>query len=74
MSLQTLPGRVCDVPHHTLSFVALYILSRVPGNQESLKSDSNFMNRIKDYMYEGSGCRLQLCRKTNSPQARMFEG
>jgi biopolymer transport protein ExbB len=32
------------------------------------------MNRIKDYMYEGKvDAALQLCKRTDSPQARMVE-
>jgi biopolymer transport protein ExbB len=58
-----------------LSFVALYIfVERYLVIQKASKSDPNFMNRIKDYMYEGKvDAALQLCRKTNSPQARMVE-
>lgn len=58
-----------------LSFVALYIfIERYLVIKKASKSDANFMNRIKDYMYEGKvDAALQLCRKTNSPQARMVE-
>ncbi len=58
-----------------LSFVALYIfIERYLVIQKASKSDANFMNRIKDYMYEGKvDAALQLCRKTTSPQARMVE-
>ena len=58
-----------------LSFVALYIfIERYLVIKKASKGDANFMNRIKDYMYEGKvDAALQLCRKTNSPQARMVE-
>ena len=58
-----------------LSFVALYIfIERYLVIRKASKSDANFMNRIKDYMYEGKvDAALQLCRKTYSPQARMVE-
>ncbi len=58
-----------------LSFVALYIfVERYLVIKKASKSDANFMNRIKDYMYEEKvEAALQLCRKTNSPQARMVE-
>ncbi len=58
-----------------LSFVALYIfVERYLVIRKASQSDANFMNRIKDYMYEGKvDAALQLCRKTNSPQARMVE-
>ncbi len=58
-----------------LSFVALYIfIERYLVINKASKNDANFMNRIKDYMYEGKvDAALQLCRKTSSPQARMVE-
>ncbi|MCU0378039.1 MAG: MotA/TolQ/ExbB proton channel family protein [Bacteroidales bacterium] len=58
-----------------LSFVALYIfIERYLLIQKATKIDANFMNRIKDYMYEGKvDAALQLCKSTNSPQARMIE-
>lgn len=58
-----------------LSFVALYIfVERYLVITKATKIDANFMNRIKDYMYEGKvDAAMQLCRKTNSPQARMVE-
>jgi len=58
-----------------LSFVALYIfVERYLVIKKASQSDANFMNRIKDYMYEGKvDAAMQLCRKTSSPQARMVE-
>jgi biopolymer transport protein ExbB len=58
-----------------LSLVALYIfIERLLVIRKATKFDSNFMNRIKDYMYEGKvDAALQLCRTTNSPHARMIE-
>ena len=58
-----------------LSFVALYIfIERYLVIKKASKGDANFMNRIKDYMYEGKvDAALQLCRRTDSPQARMVE-
>lgn len=58
-----------------LSFVALYIfVERYLLIQKATRIDANFMNRIKDYMYEGKvEAALQLCKSTNSPQARMIE-
>ena len=58
-----------------LSFVALYIfIERYLVIIKATKIDANFMNRIKDYMYEGKvDAAMQLCRKTNTPQARMVE-
>ena len=58
-----------------LSFLALYIfIERYLVIKKASKGDANFMNRIKDYMYDGKvDAALQLCRQTSSPQARMVE-
>ena len=49
-----------------LSLVALYIFTeRFLVIGKATKVDNNFMNRIKDYMYEGKvDAALQLCRST----------
>jgi biopolymer transport protein ExbB len=53
-----------------LSFLALYIfIERYLVIKKASKSDANFMNRIKDYMYDGKvDAALQLCRQTSSPR------
>ncbi len=58
-----------------LSLAALYIfVERFLVIRKATRADINFMNRIKDYMYEGKvDAALQLCRSTNSPHARMVE-
>ena len=58
-----------------LSFLALYIfIVRYLVIRKASKYDANFMNRIKDYMYEGKvEAAVQLCKKTSSLQARMVE-
>ena len=58
-----------------LSLAALYIfVERFLVIRKATRADMNFMNRIKDYMYEGKvDAALQLCRSTNSPHARMVE-
>ena len=58
-----------------LSLAALYIfVERFLVIRKATKADFNFMNRIKDYMYEGKvDAALQLCKSTNTPHARMVE-
>lgn len=58
-----------------LSIAALYIfVERFLVIRKATKFDSTFMNRIKDYMYDGKvDAALQLCRSTNTPHARMIE-
>lgn len=58
-----------------LSLVAIYIfVERFLIIRKATKVDDNFMNRIKDYMFEGKvDAAMQLCRNTNTPHARMIE-
>ncbi len=58
-----------------LSFIALYIfIERYIVVKKAARPDINFMNRIKDYMHDGKvDAALQLCRSTDSPEARMVE-
>jgi biopolymer transport protein ExbB len=63
------------IPIILLSFVAAYIfIERFYVINKATKEDSNFMNRIKDYIHEGKiESALALCRSTESPSARMVE-
>lgn len=58
-----------------LSLIAIYIfVERMLVLRKATKVDNNFMNRIKDYMFEGKvDAAMQLCRNTNTPHARMIE-
>lgn len=63
------------IPIILLSFVAAYIfIERYYVIKKAAREDQNFMNRIKDYMYDGKiDAALALCRSTDSPSARMIE-
>jgi len=63
------------VPIAILSLIAIYVfIERFMTLRNAGKIDQNFMNRIKDYMYEGKvDAALQLCRSTNTPHSRMIE-
>lgn len=63
------------IPILLLSFVAIYIfVERYYVITRAGKEDMNFMNRIKDYIYEGKiDAAMALCRSTESPAARMVE-
>ncbi|MBP7152004.1 MAG: MotA/TolQ/ExbB proton channel family protein [Paludibacteraceae bacterium] len=53
--------------------VYLFIERLITINQSS-KDDPYFMQRIKDYIYEGKiDAAIKLCRDTNTPIARMIE-
>ena len=58
-----------------LSLVAFFIfIQRFLIIRRANKNDEGFMNRIKDYIYDGKiDSALNLCRKTKSPSASMIE-
>ena len=58
-----------------LSLVAFFIfIQRFLIIRRANKSDEGFMNRIKDYIYDGKiDSALNLCRNTKNPSARMIE-
>ncbi len=63
------------IPLAVLLILAIYIfVERVIVLQRANKEDAHFMNRIKDYIYDGKlESALNLCRATSSPSARMIE-
>lgn len=71
----TIKGGWVMIPIILLSFVAAYIfIERFYVIKKAAKEDTNFMNRIKDYIHEGKiDAALALCRSTDSPSARMVE-
>ena len=71
----TIKGGWVMVPIILLSFVAAYIfIERYYVIRKATAEDTNFMNRIKDYIHGGKiDSALALCRSTESPSARMIE-
>lgn len=63
------------IPIVLLSFVAAYIfIERYYVIRKATKEDTNFMNRIKDYIHDGKvDAALALCKSTDSPSSRMVE-
>jgi biopolymer transport protein ExbB len=63
------------IPIILLSFVAAYVFfERYYVIRKATKEDTNFMNRIKDYIHDGKvETALALCKSTDSPSARMIE-
>lgn len=55
--------------------LSIYVLiERILVIRSAGKEDDSFMNRIKDYIHEGKiESALTLCRKTDTPAARMVE-
>ena len=71
----TVKGGWVMIPIILLSFVAAYIfIERYYVIKNASKQDTNFINRIKDYIHEGKiDAALALCKSTDSPSARMVE-
>lgn len=71
----TIKGGWVMIPIILLSFIAAYIfIERFFVIKRAAMEDSNFMNRIKDYIHDGKiDAALALCRSTDSPSARMIE-
>ncbi len=63
------------IPLVLLLTLAVYIfLERFLAIKKVAKNDDNFMNRIKDYIYDGKiDSAINLCKSTNTPVARMIE-
>ena len=63
------------IPIFLLSLVMAYIfIERYFVIKKATKEDTNFMNRIKDYIHDGKvDAALALCKSTDSPSARMIE-
>lgn len=58
-----------------LGAVAVYIfVERFIAIRKASKLDMNFMNRIRDFIYEGKiAAAINLCKSTDTPIARMVE-
>jgi biopolymer transport protein ExbB len=63
------------IPIALLSLAAAYIfIERYYVIKKASKEDTNFMNRIKDYIHDGKlDAALALCKSTDTPSARMIE-
>ena len=57
------------------SIIAVYIfIERYVAIGSASKEDTNFMNHIRDFIYDGKiDAALALCKKTDNPIARMIE-
>ena len=71
----SMKGGIIMIPLLLLSILAVYILiERILAIRQAEKEDTTFMDRIKDYIHEGQiDSALNLCRKSNTPYARMVE-
>lgn len=70
-----LKGGWVMVPIILLSFIAVYIFfERYFAIRKAAEIDTNFMNRIRDYIHEGKvDNALTLCQSYTNPVSRMIE-
>jgi len=71
----TLKGGWIMIPLAILAFVAIFIfIERFLAIRKAASFESNFIDRIKDYIHEGKiDAALNLCISTDRPVARMIE-
>ncbi len=70
-----LKGGWIMIPLALLFVLAIYIfIERLVVITKANRENSMFMNRIKDYVYDGKlDAAIKLCQDTDSPSARMIE-
>ena len=70
-----LAGGFTMIPLALLLILAVYIIiERYIALRKASQEDTSFMNRIKDYIFEGKvDSALNLCKQTDTPSARMIE-
>ena len=70
-----LKGGWIMIPLLILLVAALYIFfERFMIIRKASKEDTHFMNRIKDYIYDGKiESAMNLCKETDTPSSRMIE-
>ncbi len=67
-------GPIMYVLVFMFAFAMYLLIERLITLKTALKEDNSFMNRIKDYIYDGKiDAAVKLCRDSNSPTARMVE-
>lgn len=71
----TLKGGWIMIPLAILWFIAVYLfIERYWAIKKASREDINFMNRIKEYIYEDKvESAIALCQAQNTPVARMIE-
>jgi biopolymer transport protein ExbB len=67
-------GPIMIVLSLMLAFAIYLFIERLVTLKQASKEDKTFMNRIKDYIYDGKiESAIKLCREENTPSARMIE-
>jgi len=70
-----LAGGWLMIPLAILGAISIYIfVERFMAIRKAMNFDTNFINNIREYIYEGKiGSAVQLCKSTDTPIARMIE-
>jgi biopolymer transport protein ExbB len=68
-------GGIIMIPILILSFLAVYFfVERLIAIRKASKEDTNFMNTIKDFIYDAKlDAAKEFCKQTNTPVSRMVE-
>lgn len=74
LTMATYGGWIMIVLALMLAFAIYLFIERLVVLHTATKEDNTFMNRIRDYIKEGKiDSAVKLCRKENTPSARMIE-
>jgi len=73
-TMATYGGPIMIVLAIILALAVYMFIERVVTLKHALQEDNSFMNRIKDYIYDGKiEAARKLCKETDSPTSRMVE-
>ncbi len=73
-TMATYGGPIMIVLALMLAFGVYLFIERLVTVKQASEEDKSFMNRIKDYIYDGKiDAAMKLCRDTNTPTSRMVE-
>jgi len=73
-TMATYGGPIMIVLALMLAFGVYLFIERLVTLKQASEEDKSFMNRIKDYIYDGKiDAAVKLCRDTNTPTSRMVE-
>lgn len=73
-TMATYGGPIMIILAAMLVFAIYMFIERTITLKQAMEEDKSFMNRIKDYIYDGKiDAAQKLCKDTNNPTARMIE-
>jgi len=73
-TMATYGGPIMIVLALILALAVYLFIERLITLKQALQEDNSFMNRIKDYIYDGKiEAARKLCRETDNPTSRMVE-